>query len=110
MDYWKECIAEAAEECGANLTEEQISSMAYFVEGAHENYRQATGLDVADQNWRANNDKEILKKGMDKVFRFIEDIVSTIDCGPSRAFDYFNHEQKIAMHKLFSAREFCKQQ
>ncbi|MFT3806067.1 hypothetical protein [Arenimonas sp.] len=40
-DYWSECVAIAAEECGATLTAEQIEHIAGSVEGAHENYGMA---------------------------------------------------------------------
>lgn len=40
-DYWAECIAEAAAECGAVLTSEQESHIAACVEGAHDNYGMA---------------------------------------------------------------------
>ena len=38
LSYWKECIATAAEECGATLTQEQIESIAGAAESCHENY------------------------------------------------------------------------
>jgi len=41
FDYWDECVAIAAEECGAHLTPEQIKSIAGSVQGAHENYGMA---------------------------------------------------------------------
>lgn len=40
-DYWAECIAIAAEECGAVLTNEQRAYIADAVEGAHESYGMA---------------------------------------------------------------------
>lgn len=41
LDYWKECISIAADECGANLTAEQIEGIAESVQGGHENYGMA---------------------------------------------------------------------
>lgn len=41
LDYWKEGIADAAEECGAQLTEEQLTYIAQAVEGGHKNYGMA---------------------------------------------------------------------
>lgn len=38
MDYWKECISIAAEECGATLTPEQIDFIADAAKGGHECY------------------------------------------------------------------------
>lgn len=40
-DYWKECIAEAASECGLSLTEEQLETLAGAVEVSYENYGMA---------------------------------------------------------------------
>jgi hypothetical protein len=37
-DYWRECIAQSAEECGASLTPEQVERMADDVQTSHENY------------------------------------------------------------------------
>ena len=59
FNYWEDCISEAAEECGAVLTKDQIDCIASWVESAHDNYRQATGLDVADRNYSSAKDSEI---------------------------------------------------
>jgi hypothetical protein len=107
-DYWKECVAEAAEDCKAVLTDEQITCIASWVEGAHDNYRQATGLDVADRNWRAAEDDRLRKDGANKVLHYVEDRVATIDNGPARAFDVMSPNQRFAMHELFQARIFLR--
>jgi hypothetical protein len=36
--YWKECIATAAEECGVELSKAQLDCIAGAAEGGHENY------------------------------------------------------------------------
>jgi F420-0:gamma-glutamyl ligase len=41
MDFWKECIAEGACECGLAITENQICCLAETVKSAHENYGMA---------------------------------------------------------------------
>jgi len=46
MNYWKECIAEAFEDAGIQATEEQISTVACWVEGAHENHDTSHGYNV----------------------------------------------------------------
>jgi hypothetical protein len=33
IDYWKQCISCAAEECGLEITQEQLDSIAECVEG-----------------------------------------------------------------------------
>jgi hypothetical protein len=40
-DYWADCLSEAALECGAILTAEQLSNMASAVRISHENYGMA---------------------------------------------------------------------
>lgn len=41
LDYWKECISIAAEECGLDLTNEQLNELAEGVSGGHEHYGMA---------------------------------------------------------------------
>jgi translation elongation factor EF-Tu-like GTPase len=38
IDYWKECVATAADECGVSLSAEQLQYIAESVEGCHDNY------------------------------------------------------------------------
>ncbi len=106
MDYWKECLAEAADEFGVALTEEQLVGIARIIEGAHENYGQATGRDVWDDNWRAAENTRLKSEGAEAVLKHVEACVATIDGGPSRVFDAMSHNQKIAMHELFQTRRF----
>jgi 23S rRNA A1618 N6-methylase RlmF len=40
-DYWKECIAIAAEECDLKLTPEQLDCLADSAENGHEHYGMA---------------------------------------------------------------------
>jgi 23S rRNA A1618 N6-methylase RlmF len=40
-DYWQECIAIAAEECGLTLTQEQLECLADGAESGHEHYGMA---------------------------------------------------------------------
>ena len=44
-DYWNECISEALEDAGITATNEQIDTVASWVEGAHDNYGMAFGHD-----------------------------------------------------------------
>lgn len=41
IDYWKECISIAADECDLSLTKEQLDCLASSVEGGHDNYGMA---------------------------------------------------------------------
>jgi len=43
MDYWKECVSEALCDAGIVASDEQIKSVAEFVEGAHDMYGEANG-------------------------------------------------------------------
>lgn len=41
LDYWKECISIAADECELSMTSEQLECLAVSVSGGHENYGMA---------------------------------------------------------------------
>lgn len=41
VEYWKECISIAADECELSLTDEQLTCLAESVSGGHENYGMA---------------------------------------------------------------------
>lgn len=41
IDYWKECISIAAEECDLTLTSEQLEYLAGSAESGHEHYGMA---------------------------------------------------------------------
>ena len=45
MDYWAECVSEALDEAGITATPQQISMVAEYVSGAHDNYGMAHGHD-----------------------------------------------------------------
>lgn len=69
MDYWNECISEAFEDAGIKASEEQINTVAGWVEGAHENYGMAFGHDCIPSHYESENEKlkRELKKEQDKV-------------------------------------------
>ena len=68
-EYWVECISIAAEECGANLTREQVEEIAYVVQGAHENYGMAFYSPPAGEHFRTEIDdlQRKLKAEREKV-------------------------------------------
>ncbi len=41
LDYWRECISCAADECGLSLTDEQLECLAAGAKGGHECYGDA---------------------------------------------------------------------
>lgn len=57
MDYWEECISAAFDDVGIEATEEQIKNVAFWVEGAHENYGMAHGHDCIPNPLKVENDK-----------------------------------------------------
>jgi len=57
MDYWGECISEAFEDAGIKATNEQISTVSGWVEGAHENYGMAFGHDCIPNPLVLENEK-----------------------------------------------------
>jgi hypothetical protein len=63
-NYWKECVEEAFSEIGIVASEDQITQVYEWVEGAYENYGLATGLEVASANHKTSAELELedLKK------------------------------------------------
>lgn len=70
LDYWKECVAIGADECGAELTDEQLTYIAGSVESGHEHYGMAfysppssDRYDEIEREWKAKY--EALRKEFD---------------------------------------------
>lgn len=62
-EYWAECISIAADECGLELTDAQLSELAESVRGGHENYGMAfyspppsDRLNEIDRGWQKRFD------------------------------------------------------
>ena len=72
-DYWKECIAIAAEECDLKLTPEQLDCLAESVEGGHENYGMAFYSPPPSERLREIEDgwKAKLKAQQDEHERYV---------------------------------------
>ena len=68
MNYWEECVSEALDDVGIEATEEQIQTIALWVDGAHENYGTATGSEIVSANCISNEARELkrLKNEIDK--------------------------------------------
>jgi hypothetical protein len=85
-NYWEDCIAEAAEECGLTITSEQLSELAESVRIGHDNYGMAFYSPPASDRIH-----DIESKWQDKVNRL------------QREFDSYrsNAERavKIALHQ-----------
>lgn len=58
-DYWQDCIQEAFEDAQLTATPKQIDTVTAWVEGAHENYGLATGLEVASHNYESDESREL---------------------------------------------------
>ncbi len=106
--YWRVFAEEVPSDLGIEMTDEQISSLTEALQGAHENYGLATGRDVADANWHTEHDRDLEKRGVEKVMRFIEDRLATLDVGSSRMFDVMTHSQRMALAEIFKIRDLCK--
>lgn len=66
MEYWKECISIAADECGLVLTEEQLECLASSVEGGHENYGMAFGYDCIPNPVESRAQEELRHMKLEK--------------------------------------------
>lgn len=68
-NYWDVCIEEALGEIGINATPEQLKELVEWVEGGHENYGLATGVEVADSSFISDEARELeaLKADQEKV-------------------------------------------
>jgi len=68
MEYWIECISEALDDSGIKATPEQIKNIAEWVDGSHENYDMATGLDIVESNYISPAQRELdkLKEEIEK--------------------------------------------
>jgi len=63
LDYWEECISEAAEECGLSMTPEQLRAVADAVMAAHDCYGMAfysppssDRIHAVEQEWQQKCD------------------------------------------------------
>ena len=79
MDYWKESIQIAAEECGLLMTEEQLNYMAEAMQGSYENYGLYSGHD-AIPNPTESQDKRELEGLLRSIAQKEEWINSTDPC------------------------------
>lgn len=62
QDYWNECIAQAAEECGLKLTPEQLDCLANGAESGHKHY----GMAFYSPSWCERID-DIKREAADKL-------------------------------------------
>lgn len=75
MNYWEECISEAAESCGATLTADQVIEIAGWVEGAHENYGMAHGYDAIP------NPQTLEVERLERDLKIEKDKIQCPECG-----------------------------
>jgi hypothetical protein len=61
VEYWKECISIAADECGLALAPEQLHFLAEAVESGHENYGMAFGHDCIPDPVESEAHRELQK-------------------------------------------------
>lgn len=80
LDYWKECISIAADECELTLTPEQLTYLADSVSGGHENYGMAfyspppsERMHDIEREWKAK-----LKAQQDEHERYVNNAETAI--------------------------------
>lgn len=76
LEYWEECISEAAESCGLAMTPEQHVTMAEAVAGAHECYSMAFGApDISVQSEIADLKRRLkhAEAAQEEAVRRVED-------------------------------------
>lgn len=83
LEYWEECISIGAEECGLEITREQLSELAASVEGGHENYGMAfyspppsDRYNEIEREWKAKY--EALQKEFDMYMGNAESAVKRV--------------------------------
>lgn len=80
LEYWKECISIAADECELTLTPEQLNYIADSVSGGHEHYSMAfhhpsanERLHDIERGWKAK-----LKAQQDEHERYVNNAEAAI--------------------------------
>lgn len=100
-DYWQLFVNEVPSDLGIKMDEQQKKDFLYALEGAMDNEGAATGREVWDANWKADNDKNLKLS----VVKIVEDICRDMD-GNSRIFDVATENQKEALAKLFNFKKY----
>jgi len=102
-EYYEEAIGQSLCEIDAfgALTSEQIAHVAKDVIEAKEHECMATGEDVADQNWQA----EQLRNAKYEVLAEVQSIISDIDGSPAM-FNAATEFQKEGLAKLFNLQHW----
>lgn len=103
--YWKIFAEEVPSDLGVMMTDQQVKDLAYALEGAHENHGLHSGRDIADANWKAQRERELVASGMNKVLAYIEERVADLDRGPNRMFDVMTDRQRMAMAEIVMVRK-----
>lgn len=82
LDYWKECLAIAAEECGLSLSDEHLTELAEGAMGGHENYSMSfysppssDRMNSIEREWKSKY--EALQKEFDRYRNGAEKAVRT---------------------------------
>ena len=59
-DYWRECLAQAASDCGLTMTDDQLTELSEAAKSGHENYGMAfysppcsERLEDIEKEWKA---------------------------------------------------------
>ena len=98
IDYWKECLSQASDDCGLHLTDEQLVTLAKAVKGGYECYDMAfysppasDRINEIEREWKQkldslNRNFDAYKVNAEKAVkqalnRHPDDVVSITDYG-----------------------------
>lgn len=82
-DYWLECVSQSAEDCGARLTDEQLSAIAEDVRVGHEQYGMAFYSPPSSD--RMNDIRDEWKRKLDNLQREFDDYRTNAESHMKRA-------------------------
>ena len=94
MDYWIECVSIGAEECGAELTMDQIKCIAESVAGGHDNYGMAFGYDAIRGESDEAKELKKLKAEIEKKEAYMASTVPCKHCIDGTARDGWGRDRQ----------------
>jgi len=101
IKYWRECLSDAATECGLEITSSQLDILSEAIENAHENYGMAfytppASDRFADMEREHAKEKKRLKLEAEKAREdFIKNICLRHNCQPYQVILEGNGEATI---------------
>ena len=93
IDYWKECIAQASEECELSISEKQLTILAEAVQGAYETY------DMTFYTPSGADKIEVLKQSYEIKLKEAQDEYDLLEANAKTAL---KHAMKLRMDSHIS--------